>query len=483
MSEFSQLLTDYVHRKDVRIYSLAEYCGIDRSLMYKIIHGKRMPSSAGTVDKISEFLRLTPAEHRELHTAFRISLEGRNNYYRRLDILDFLDHFRDIITPGIPPATSPAFHFSDCPNIPLSTFTEVRQATYMVLSTLTADDHPRLRLMLPPKSWFIIRLLSPLMDQKCSASIDHIMCLNNSEQVTRENQNYNLHCLRNILPLCICGCNYHPYFYYDNIDSRLDSFQLFPYLILTDKYAVLISDNFEKGLLTRQSDLLLLFQDLFSGYLSQARPLLKTITSVAEQLQFVREFIVSEQGTEYFFQMIPCMTHLLTEEFLKKYLHPDLPEKDLFIRNVLNHISDLEQRLEEKTVINIFSEDGIEEFLRTGIFEEYPRDIYLRPTLEDRLDIIRRFTDQCRAGILHIKMLRHNIGTVKNGANIYITPKAGYLLFTPIDSRSPVYLNIRESGLTAAFWDFFQSMDESLFYTTEEAILKLEDLIRKYQKG
>ena len=190
MSEFSQLLTDYVHRKDVRIYSLAEYCGIDRSLMYKIIHGKRMPSSAGTVDKISEFLRLTPAEHRELHTAFRISLEGRNNYYRRLDILDFLDHFRDIITPGIPPATSPAFHFSDCPNIPLSTFTEVRQATYMVLSTLTADDPPRLRLMLPPKSWFISRLLSPLMDQKCSASIDHIMCLNNSEQVTRENQNY-----------------------------------------------------------------------------------------------------------------------------------------------------------------------------------------------------------------------------------------------------------------------------------------------------
>ena len=121
--------------------------------------------------------------------------------------------------------------------------------------------------------------------------------------------------------------------------------------------------------------------------------------------------------------------------------------------------------------------------MRTGIFEEYPRNIYLQPALEDRLDIIRRFTDQCRAGILHIKMLRHSIGTVKNGANIYITPKAGYLLFTPIDSSSPVYLSIQESGLTAAFWDFFQSMDESLFYTTEEAILKLEELIQRYQKG
>lgn len=69
MSEFSQLLTEYIHRKDIRVYSLAEYCGIDRSLMYKIIHGKRMPSSAGIVDKITEFLQLTPAEHKEFLTA------------------------------------------------------------------------------------------------------------------------------------------------------------------------------------------------------------------------------------------------------------------------------------------------------------------------------------------------------------------------------------------------------------------------------
>ena len=39
MSKFSQLLSQYIQEKNVRIYSLAEYCGIDRSLMYKIVHG------------------------------------------------------------------------------------------------------------------------------------------------------------------------------------------------------------------------------------------------------------------------------------------------------------------------------------------------------------------------------------------------------------------------------------------------------------
>lgn len=482
MSEFSQLLTEYIHRKDVRIYSLAEYCNTDRSLMYKIIHGKRMPVSADTVDKISEFLRLTPAEHEEFRTAYRISLDGRDNYYRRLDIMELLGHFQDIIDPETPSLPPLSFIPSDVPNLPLSTFTEVRQAAYTVLNHLTEEKSRHLYLMLPPKSGFINRLLSPLTIQNKAVSVDHIMCLNNSELVTRENQNYNLHCLMHILPLCICGCNYQPYYYYDNINSRLDSFQLFPYLILTDSHALLISDDFGSGLMTRQPDFLLLLKKIFSAYVAQARPLLRTINSVSEQLQYVRDFISPGPGSEYFFQMTPCMTHLLTKEFLEKYLHPELPGKELFIQDFLNHIAQLKQRLGNKTVINIFSEEGIDEFLQTGIFEEYPRDIYLPPVLKDRLDIIRRFTDECREGICHAKMLRRSIGTVKNGANIYITPKAGYLLFTPVKSGTPVYLSIQESGLTAAFWDFFQSMDESLFYTKEEAVARLDALISRYER-
>ena len=72
MSDFSQLLSDYVRQKNIRIYSLAEYCGIDRSLMYKIVHGKRVPASSHVVDKIAEYLHLTPREFQELATAFAV---------------------------------------------------------------------------------------------------------------------------------------------------------------------------------------------------------------------------------------------------------------------------------------------------------------------------------------------------------------------------------------------------------------------------
>ena len=40
MSEFSELLTHYIHSKDIKTYALAQYCGLDRSNMYKISQRK-----------------------------------------------------------------------------------------------------------------------------------------------------------------------------------------------------------------------------------------------------------------------------------------------------------------------------------------------------------------------------------------------------------------------------------------------------------
>ena len=36
MSDFSQLLSCHIHSKDIKTYALAQYCGLDRSNMYKM---------------------------------------------------------------------------------------------------------------------------------------------------------------------------------------------------------------------------------------------------------------------------------------------------------------------------------------------------------------------------------------------------------------------------------------------------------------
>ena len=66
MSEFSEILSQHIHNKDIKTYALAQYCGLDRSNMYKVINGKRKPTSEAMVDKMCKFMHLSPAEENEL---------------------------------------------------------------------------------------------------------------------------------------------------------------------------------------------------------------------------------------------------------------------------------------------------------------------------------------------------------------------------------------------------------------------------------
>ena len=43
MSAFSEVLTEYIKARHVKVAPMTKYCGIDRSTMYKLISGKRRP--------------------------------------------------------------------------------------------------------------------------------------------------------------------------------------------------------------------------------------------------------------------------------------------------------------------------------------------------------------------------------------------------------------------------------------------------------
>ena len=94
--------------------------------------------------------------------------------------------------------------------------------------------------------------------------------------------------------------------------------------------------------------------------------------------------------------------------------------------------------------------------------------------------LIARLIKELRQNIYHMRMLKQSIGPLRNGANIYITSSSGYLLFTPLDSGTPIYLNIEETGLLQSFLDFFETLDESLFYPPSETISRLEKILRDY---
>lgn len=98
MTEFSNLFSKFILSKNISVYSLAKYCNLDRSTIYKIRKGERNPSSPELVEKFSEFLHLTPQEHQCLMEAYEITLVGTDTYYRRKSIRDFLMQFPNSFT-------------------------------------------------------------------------------------------------------------------------------------------------------------------------------------------------------------------------------------------------------------------------------------------------------------------------------------------------------------------------------------------------
>lgn len=63
MSVFSDTLTRYIEHKNIKVFSLAKYCNLDRSTMYKILNGKRNPPSSEVFEKMTQFMHLTPIEY------------------------------------------------------------------------------------------------------------------------------------------------------------------------------------------------------------------------------------------------------------------------------------------------------------------------------------------------------------------------------------------------------------------------------------
>ena len=93
MSVFSDLLSEYITMKDVGVYPLSQFCGLDRSFMYKIINGKRNPSGEDVVRKMAQFMQLTPQEKIDFMDAFYIAQMGAEVYYRRKSVGELIETF------------------------------------------------------------------------------------------------------------------------------------------------------------------------------------------------------------------------------------------------------------------------------------------------------------------------------------------------------------------------------------------------------
>lgn len=83
MSEFSNLLYQYVHDKHINISRLARNCGIQTSIFHQYMNGKRALHKDDEPERIMCYLQLSPGERAVLLEAYDIIQIGPERYAGR----------------------------------------------------------------------------------------------------------------------------------------------------------------------------------------------------------------------------------------------------------------------------------------------------------------------------------------------------------------------------------------------------------------
>ena len=471
MSEFSDLLSLFIKTRDVNVSALTNYCDLDRSTMYKMINGKRTPSSKEIVKKISSFMNLTPIEAHEFMEAYQLTKLGWHTYYRRKSVLDFILDFE---TKSNSSYTLPRnfsdfslfFHNTDKETFPLTGQLQLSSVICKIFLDEITKEKGNICIIAQPEHLEAFNTAALLSNYKTKLSFQHILCINNNKSLIKSQHNYNIQCLKHMVPYYKAFCDYQPYYYYDNVNSHFNNLNFLPCLFLTGNAAVLCSSDLKEGILLRNPEVIKLLQKRFQDILSKVNPLtLKFGSSIQLHLKHFT-MASSEPSKIYNLSAEPCLVPSMTPSLLDKYVSKELPERESFLIAMKDYI----KSFAGLKLHFYFTKDGVQNFLMTGRLHEIPEDIYSPFEPEDRIALLKRFCRQIGVS-LNCHLLKGPLEKFPLELHFSITTNYGYLMFSD-QNQDLSYIILKEQNILTAFYDFANSLEENDMLETQEDTIK-----------
>lgn len=335
MSIFSDLFKYYIHEKNIKVMSLAHYCNLERSTVYKFINGKREPMSMELVEQIARFIQLTPPETYKFKEAWKMARMGENTYYIRKSMERFLSDFPNKSTPAsysAPLQENMSGTPSTTPNcLLLNSRQAVDSSVRRILLSEASKKDGRISLFLQPDYPFLLHLLSTIQPAG-TLQIDHIFSLNRTAQFTEAHELYELYYLRNLFPIYMNKLDYRIHCFYTNEISHFKNLSALPYMILTSEYAITCSSDYQMGILYQDSEILQALWNLFRSHQDLCQPVFQTFPIVADDLRPFSS-LLQTQGLlpmyQFSFNLKHVFYHFCEEICWKRFLITIFPEQML----------------------------------------------------------------------------------------------------------------------------------------------------------
>ncbi len=484
MDIFAKTLRDHIYRNNIKILSLSKASGVDRTLIQKMITGDRIPADKEILEKLIEFLMLSPRQAKQLREYYHIARIGEDTYLRHLLVKDMLEKFCYESNIGHTFFTSKYEH-SFMNAAVNGVFYGSKDINHLLKAVLEAEASINgiIKMMIQPTYDFMIELLA-ILGCEYSLQIDHIFCL--QEQGGKEDHAiYNLNCIKNIAPLLITGCEYTPHIYYEDIPSHMNSASLFPYLIITKSQVVTLSNDFNTAILYQHASFQTLFTSIFNYSKVNTIPLvnkLKPLLGTYEHYNYVDAQPSSGlDNFNYSLYSQPCLALFSNLTLAKKYIADSNLSKQL-ISKYGTLSSQLFHTVETGSPFtSYFTLEGIEYFWRHGRFLELPDDLYRPFEKEDCLYILNNLYEKCIAGKIFCYLINMEIFKLPSNLIISAAGDHSVSIIYKHPGKETMHYNIKEKSIATSLYSYLEFLKHSnAVYSIDTTLELLKTQIDNY---
>ena len=471
MSEFSEVISQFITSKNIKMYDLIDYCKIDRSTLYQIIKGKRNPPSNAVLRQMADFMQLTVSEREDLQKAADITRVGEKVYYRRQSVENFLCTFPTDISEiwyrRMNPSGKTDVLFPQSACTALSTNVDVNHFIQNMLIYEMQKEHGHIALILQPDNTLLFQTLTGFLPEK-PVLVEQLVCMSSVEEQDAAHSLLHIKNLEMTFPLYVRkNIDYHSYYYYDKVESHFRNMNGYSCMVLTSEHAMLCTSDYRQGIFFEEPEVVKDMWSMYQGYKNKCSELFRFLDIALEDKEQISRMVsmVDYSRPYYILEREPCLEPLLSKDILEKYLDPSIPDKDQYTMLLDGYISELQNTLNEGRFKVYFTRPGLENFIKEGFTIALPNGLLIPLEKEDKVKILGRLKACCHQG--SYRMLGQRLEKISPNLHLGINGGMVYLTFTAPDQHVK-YLLLTEPQILYMFKDYVENLDEESLCSVEE---------------
>lgn len=453
MSDFHSLFRESLDKRKLTIYRLSKELQIDRSTLYQVQNGGRLPT-AQVFRRMASYLNLSSREEKQWLEAWKRERLGPNHYYLRRKVevcVRMLDKYTYERT-----AADEPFVWEE--QITQTVCAEGKSKAAILLKKLLrayllSGDLAILDVHLPlpffsrcctgipwmagKRSGICVRQLLPLKGQEQEDAVPALEALDG---------------VFGIFFLPREGLEYTPYFYYG--EEARESGSLFPYYVVMNGGLFLLSTDQERAMYLPDPQAAAAYRTQFEKALRWASPLFRCYHSPVLAMDDTFGGTQEEKDASVHFFHQPCLMMYLDPGIVQRALCPGYPDRERIAELAMRYY--VEQPVYGQGYYNFFTKKGVAAFLRDGRMREFPESL-VKPLLpEDRRMLIRRLRDSARCGG-NVHCIDGRLIDVPEQVLIDVC-FGRQILFSRSNPDTLRYLSISERGLVRSFLEYFRAL-------------------------